>query len=81
MFRSTGLYPLNPDFPNYPKCLEIEETQQNQASHTPPVIPPPAMDQKEDYRCALRLIEIELVTLKNIKEGYLNTPSVSTPPH
>ena len=31
------------------------------------------MDQKEDYKCALGVIEIELETLKNIKEGYLNT--------
>ena len=63
-FRSTGLYPLNPDSPDYPKCLEIEETQQNQARHTPPVIPPSAIDQKEDYKCALGVIEIELETLK-----------------
>ena len=41
-------------------------------------MPPPMMNQKEDYKCALQVIETELgnkcvETLKNIKEGYLYT--------
>ena len=44
--RAAGLDPLNPDFQNYAKYLEIEETQQSQARRTPPVMPPPMMDQE-----------------------------------
>ena len=41
---------------------------QSKASHTPPVMPPPMMDQKEDYKCVVWVIVTELGTAVSIPQ-------------
>ena len=56
------------------------------AAHTPPVMPPPMMDQKEDYWCAVLVIETvrgnKCVETKKVSMKVIRTRvEASIPPH